>query len=301
MLDGIRAFFHARGVLEVETSLLCATTNPDPQVPSPRVGAEGARRWLQGSPEFAMKRLLAAGSGDIYQVCKAFRAQEQGRLHNPEFSILEWYRLGMDEAGLADELIELVQHIRGLLGGQPLAVRRLSYAQAFGDALDLDPHAAGEAALAAAAAGRGIAVEGALGRDAWLDLLLSHCVAPGFSAEGLTVLHDYPASQAALARVREDAAGRRVAARFEVYWGAVELANGFHELVDPAEQATRLEADRARWQGLEPPALDERLLAALRAGLPDCAGVALGLDRLLLCAAGAGALDEVLAFSWDRA
>ena len=298
LLAAVRGFFARRGVLEVETPLLASHGVTDPAI-EPLVVPGGASlsapRYLQSSPEYAMKRLLAAGSGPIYQLGKAFRDGEAGRRHNPEFTLLEWYRPGFDHHALMAEVADLLEHCLGRTGW-----RKVSYGDLFRAHLGLDPHSADAEALAAIARGELDAGELELDRDGWLDLLLSHRIEPAL--EGLVCVHAYPASQAALARI--DASGPvPVAERFEFYVDGVELANGYHELVDPAEQARRFAADndRRRQQGLAERAPDPRLLAALEAGLPACSGVALGFDRLVMLATGAGSLDEVLAFPWRRA
>jgi lysyl-tRNA synthetase class 2 len=306
LLEQVRGFFAAAGVLEVETPLLCRAGATDPALASLATryrgpaAPHGATRYLQTSPEHAMKRLLAAGSGPIYQICKAFRDGERGRRHNPEFTLIEWYRPGWSVTALADEVVGL---IRAVLPRR-LREERLRYSQAFDRTLGIDPHRADVHALRAAALNAGVPGADALelpSRDAWLDLLMTHCIEPGFDAAAITVVTDYPASQAALARVRPG--DPPVAERFEVYVGGMELANGFHELADAAEQRARFLADNARRRagGLPEMPLDERLLAALAAGLPDCAGVALGLDRLLMLATGARDIAEVLAFPLERA
>lgn len=306
LLAQVRGFFTAAGVLEVETPLLCRAGATDPALASLATryrgpaAPHGASLYLQTSPEFAMKRLLAAGSGPIYQICKAFRDGERGRRHNPEFTLLEWYRPGWSAAALADEVVGLIREVLP----QRLREERLGYAQAFDRALGIDPHRADADALRATALNAGIPGAAALElatRDAWLDLLVTHCIEPGFDPAAVTVIVDYPASQAALARVRPG--DPPVAERFEVYVGGMELANGFHELADAAEQRARFMADNARRRAERLPKmpLDERLLAALDAGLPDCSGVALGLDRLLMLVVGAQDIAEVLAFPLERA
>jgi lysyl-tRNA synthetase class 2 len=311
MLAGIRSFFSARGVLEVETPVLSAGATPDPALASLTTrytgpgAAHGRTLYLHTSPEFPMKRLLAAGSGSIYQVCKVFRDGESGSRHNPEFTLLEWYRVGYDHHRLMDEVAELVTGLLAAEGMTLGAAERMSYRDAFLRHAGLDPHIASAAGLAAAARSHGITVPAGFAaeaeRDAWLDLLLSHVVEPRLGAGRLTFVHDYPASQAALARLLPGEPPR--AARFELYLGGVELANGFHELGDAAEQRARFERQhRVRAAaGLPDVPLDERLLAALAHGLPECAGVALGIDRLVMVAAGARSIDEVLAFPLARA
>ncbi len=294
----MRAFFAARGVLEVDTPVLARSTVTEPAIAS--VAAEGG--WLQTSPEYFMKRLLAAGSGPIYQIGRAFRAGEHGRLHNPEFLLLEWYRPGFDDADLMRELEDL---LAPQLAGFPAA--RTSFRELLEAQFGVDAFTASDEALAAAltAAWAGVGRDGdalALAggrREGLLDLLYAEACE---RLVGAVFVTDFPPAMAALARLRRDGAGRTVAARFELVVDGVELANGFHELADAAEQRRRFEADRAtrRRLGLPVPGIDEHLLAALDAGLPDCAGVAVGLDRVLMLALGETSLDAVVPFTRDR-
>jgi lysyl-tRNA synthetase class 2 len=310
MLARIRAFFSARGVLEVETPMLSSAATPDPALKSfmtrytGPLFPHGQPLYLHTSPEFPMKRLLAAGSGPIYQICKVFRDGEAGRLHNPEFTMLEWYRTGYDTRQLMEEVAALVQDALGdslALG----ATERLSYQEVFERHTGLDPHTATAVEFAETARNHEIhPPAGLLAQHdvaMWRDLLLTHLIDPHLGQGRLTFICDYPASQASLARVRPG--NPPVAERFELYLHGVELANGFHELADDAEQRTRFErqlhARVAAGQSGVP--LDEHLLDALAAGLPDCSGVALGLDRLVMLAAGARNLGEVIAFTVDRA
>ncbi len=296
MLASIRRFFARRGVLEVETPALSVAAATDPALHSLRTRVGGQTRYLQTSPELAMKRLLAAGWGDIYQICKVFRDGESGRRHNPEFSMLEWYRVGWDDRALRTETITLLQS----LSSAPLAVAELTYAQAFDAAIGIDPLNAETGELIAVARRLSVAPASDMPRDAWLDLLFSTAVVTRFPDDRLTIVSHYPASQAALARLRADG---RTAARFEVFWGALELANGYHELTDAAEQRDRFEQDLARRakEGLPVTPVDQRFLDALEAGMPDCAGVALGLDRLLMKLLDADSIEAVLSFPLDRA
>jgi lysyl-tRNA synthetase class 2 len=305
MLAATRAFFAERGLLEVETPALSAAASTSPALQSFQVrdADGGLAGYLHTSPEFPMKRLLAAGCGSIYQICRAFRAGELGRWHNPELTLVEWYRVGMDHHALMVEVAELLVT---LLPPERLSRPRevLSYQEVFRRALAVDPLQAPLAVLEAAARRAGIVAPAGLGehRDTWLDLLLSHAVQPGLGRGGLTFVHGFPASQAALARLDPD--DPRVAHRFEVFLEGVELANGFHELADPAAQRARFEAElRQRAEsGLPPVPVDQRLLTALeQGGLPECAGVALGFDRVVGLAAGATNLDQVMAFSARRA
>jgi lysyl-tRNA synthetase class 2 len=302
ILSKIRAFFEARGVLEVETPLLSGATVTDPHISSLRsryVGPgfpNGLLLYLQTSPEFAMKRMLASGSGPIYQVCKAFRDGEYGRLHNPEFTILEWYRPGVDHHGLMDEMDDLLGEVLG-----SVAAERLSYRDVFQRYASLDPHRASLENLKERVAMLGLTGLGTECRDDWLNLLMTHIIEPQLGRGRPTFVFDYPVSQAALACIRK--ATPSVAERFEVYVEGLELANGFHELVDAVEQRRRFEADleERRRLGRESVPIDERLLAALVAGVPSCAGVALGLDRLVMIAAATSFLRDVIAFPLDRA
>jgi lysyl-tRNA synthetase class 2 len=297
-----REFFAARGVLEVETPALVNAPVSDVNLGSARVILPGRDEpcFLHTSPEYAMKRLLAAGNGDIYQLCHVFRGGERGRLHNPEFTMLEWYRLGFTLEDLAREVAELV---RGLLGREQLPVEMVTYRDAVRAHGGLDPLEAPlpELRRAAGALGLDDSSLNTAGRDELLDLVMGARVGPALGATSLTFVHRYPASQAALARL--DAEDPRVALRFELYHQGIELANGYHELASGSEQRSRfaadLEARRAR--GLPVEALDEHLLAALDAGLPECAGVALGFDRVLMLACGADRIDDVLTFPVERA
>lgn len=293
-------------MLEVETPLLSAATITDQHLHSLSCGLDApgapAKAYLQTSPEFAMKRLLAAGSGPIYQICKAFRDGEAGRSHNPEFTILEWYRPGFDHHQLMDEIDALLAVV---LDASP--AERLTYGEVFQRHLGVDPHRASIDALRHAAESHDIDLAGSEpeDRDGWLHLLMSHGVEPLLDLGRPTFVHDFPASQAALARVRLPASPEEVpvAERFEVYVEGVELANGFHELTDATEQRQRFEYDleQRRHAGLEAVALDERLLAALDAGMPACAGVAFGVDRLLMLRAGISDVRRVISFPMDRA
>jgi lysyl-tRNA synthetase class 2 len=297
LLARLRGFFAERGVLEVETPILGHAGTPETHLESLEV--RRPRLFLQTSPELHMKRLLAAGSGPIWQLARVARGGERGRRHNPEFSLLEWYRPGWDHHRLMDEVEELVVHLLE----RPVAAERLTYAELFGRHLGLDPHRASLADLDRAAAPYAPPPFDGDDRDGRLAFLLTHAVEPELPAGALFV-DDYPASQASLARVRPAAGnGPAVAERFELYLDGVELANGFHELTDAAEQRRRFTADLAerRRRGLPAVPLDERLLAALEAGLPPCSGVALGFDRLVMHATGAGRIDDVIAFPTERA
>ncbi|MGH8377580.1 MAG: EF-P lysine aminoacylase EpmA, partial [Gammaproteobacteria bacterium] len=238
--------------------------------------------------------------GDIYQVCKVFRAGEAGRLHNPEFTLIEWYRLGFDHHRLMQETAELIQ---SLIPAASEAPEHLTYRDVFQRHAGFDPFAADKQTCVHALrdAGRTVPAENALDLDGWLDLVAGDMVYPALGRGRLTFIYDYPANQAALARVRPG--DPPVAERFEVFFNGMELANGFHELADAKEQRRRFEADLAwrRAHGLPEVRMDENLLAALTHGLPDCAGVALGFDRLVMLAADARSIEDVIAFPFDRA
>ena len=301
LLADLRAFFAKRGVMEVETPLLAQSTVTDPGIEPFKVcdGAEPAPRFLQTSPEYAMKRLLAAGAPDIYQMGKAFRSGESGRHHNPEFTMLEWYRLGWDHSALIREVAELVCGTLGVEGWQVWPYRRLFESQLNFDPLDSGISLSQLTDIAAAHVGP---VPDQLGRDGLLDLLMSHCIEPAIRDWGVVFITDFPVSQAALAR-HITVAGEAVAARFECYAGGHELANGYWEQVDVALLMAQFAADRESRAARGLPARDEdpRLLAAQDAGLPSCAGVALGVDRLLALQQGVESLAEVISFDWSRA
>lgn len=296
-----RGFFAERRVLEVETPALVNAAVSDINLGSVRAHMPGrdAPLFLHTSPEYAMKRLLAAGSGDIYQLCHVYRGAERGRQHNPEFTMLEWYRLGFTLEALMDEVAMLV---RGLLG-VALPVESLSYRDALKHHAGIDPLEVQETDLRRVAQSLGLDAQRAqaAARDELLDLIVGAQVGPALGAHALTFVHRYPASQAALARLDPD--DPRVALRFELYHRGVELANGYHELSDVVEQRARFDADQRarRARGLPVNSLDPYLLAALDAGLPDCAGVALGFDRVLMLAMNAASIDDVLAFPVERA
>ncbi len=301
-----RSFFAERDVLEVETPILSAAGNTDPNIASFALDAGTPAtpqpRWLRTSPEFALKRLLAAGIGDCYELGRVFRRDEAGRNHNPEFSMLEWYRVGWDHRRLMHEVVELVTAALALVGRIP-HVRECSYRDLYREVLGFDPFTAAEETLRGALGDVTIDPSG-LTRDDWLDLQMTHRIQPQLRSDELLLLYDYPASQCALARIRHDRNdGLPVAERFEAYLGPLELANGYHELTDAAEQRARFlrDLDLRRQRGDCLPALDERLLAALEHGLPSCAGVALGVDRLLTALSGGAGIAGTLAFPFGRA
>lgn len=288
----IRSFFADKQVLEVDTPLLAASTVSDPNLDSFAINNTGAAGYLQTSPEYFMKRLLAAGVGDIYSLSKAFRPDESGRYHNREFTLLEWYRTGFDDRALARELVDLIARL-----SPDVEPHFATYGELFEAACGINPHGASVAALRSL----GQQMLGVDWQDehksVWLDLLFTHKVEPTMG-ERLQVVWDYPVCQSALARVDTDDRGQAVARRFEIYWQGIELANGYWELTDADEQRRRFEEDNAlRVQlGRATVLPDEHLLAALEHGLPGCAGVALGVDRLLMCLSGAPSISQVISF-----
>ena len=287
--------------MEVDTPLLSQGTIPDSGIDVFRLPGEGdeADRYLQTSPESAMKRLLAAGSGDIFQICKAFRQGEAGRHHNPEFTVLEWYRVGWDHTALIREVAEFLGTVLNSDGWQIWPYRAL-----FVEVLGVDPldERTSLAALTDLAQSRIGSVPDGLDRDALLDLLMSHCIEPGIGDWGVVFVTDFPPSQVAMARYTSGG-NADVAARFECYVHGKELANGYWEQIDADALAAQLHAEntRRRQRGLPERPIDERLLAAHRHGLPECAGVALGVDRLLALKLGADDLVETISFGWDSA
>ena len=304
----IRAFFAERAVLEVETPVLSIAGNTDANIESFSLDFSGRTdgapptRWLRTSPEFPLKRLLTAGVGDCYELGRVFRNGEAGGRHNPEFTMLEWYRVGWDHRRLIDETVELVQAALQLVN-RSANVTTTPFRDLYRDRLGIDPFTAADVELRAALGDIEIDPRG-LNRDDWLDLLMTHRLQPGFDRNGILVVYDYPASQCALAKIRAGQGGdQAVAERFELYLGPLELANGYHELTDASEQRARFLRDhavRAERGALQPP-LDEALLAAIAAGLPDCAGVALGVERLLMAMLDTDRIADVLAFDFGHA
>ena len=301
LLERIRAFFTERGVLEVTTPVLGSAVDTEPRIEPFHTCFEGAGGnrvlYLQTSPEFHMKRLLAAGSGDIWQLARAFRQGEYGPRHNPEFSLLEWYRIGFDHHRLMGEVAELVNHCLET----ELPVEKIAYRELFLQRFGWDPLEVGMEQLAASARNLNLDAPLLEERDQWLDLFMGMVLEPELGRGRLTFVHGYPASKASLARL--DPVDPRTACRFELYLEGVELANGFHELTDAGEQAARFEADnrKRRAGGQAELPVDRKLIAALEQGLPESAGVALGVDRLLMLKTGASSLEEVLSFPFPEA
>jgi lysyl-tRNA synthetase class 2 len=291
LLREIRKYFAQQGVMEVETPLISSAGNTDPEINS--IHTDNGH-YLRTSPEFALKRLLASGSGDIFELGRVFRAGESGRFHNPEFTMLEWYRTGFSYHCLMDEVADLVRQCgAGKFDSWPL--EKLSYQQLFLRHIDLDPYITDVPGLAAAAKKHGID-DIDLNHKQWLDLLISHVIQPALPEKALTFVYDFPANQAALANIRQDTPP--VAERFELYLGRTELANGYQELTNATEQRRRFDTENTQRisRGMQACPVDKHLIAALLHGLPECAGVALGVDRLLLQIYDADSLQDILSF-----
>ena len=306
VLQSARAFLSDRGLLEVDTPSLGEFGVTDPHIAGIPVRLSerpGREYFLQTSPEYAMKRLLAAGCPDLYQIGKVFRDGELGSRHQPEFTLAEWYRLGFSLDDMIDETCLFVASLFEAAGANApdLPADRYRYTDVFNRSIGIDPLTADVTELRGAARQcvTGISDELARQLDAdrngWLDLLMSHVVIPGLTNNRLTIIHHYPAAQGALARL--DPEDERFAERFEAFYNGIELANGYRELTDPEQQRARFASDRRRRAAanLADMRADERLLAALDHGLPDCSGVAVGLDRVLMCAAGAATINAVIA------
>ena len=295
----MRAFFAQRDVLEVETPILSHAAGTDPALAWLHAAVSGRTMYLQTSPEFAMKRLLASGVGDIFQLCKVFRDDEVGRQHQPEFTMLEWYRQHVDHHQLMDEVEALLQAVAGPL----LRAERHTFRALVHDATGIDPHTADAASLCGVLEQRRVPIPAGMHDDAGalLDLVVGDVLGPTLGQSAPCFVFDYPANRAALARVRQD--DPPVAERFELYWHGMELANGFHELTDAREQQRRFASEDAAREraGQSRAPIDTALLGALEAGMPDCAGVALGVDRLLMCLSGAHHIRDVVSFDHERA
>lgn len=305
ILAKIRQFFAERSVIEVETPLLSQHTVTNPYIQSfstlhqPNISHQQVY-YLQTSPEYAMKRLLAAGSGSIYQLAKSFRNEEISDRHNPEFSLLEWYRVNFDHFQLMDEVKDFLIFLLG-----ERQVNKLTYEELFKQHLQINPHHANLSELKNCSSEHKINIADAdsFDRDTWLDILMTHIIEPKLNPQHLNFVYHFPASQAALAKINYDQNGNAIAERFEVYAGGMELANGFHELTDAKEQQQRFESEnQQRAKNKQPQlAIDFRFLKALEKGLPPCAGVALGVDRLMMIALNAKSINEVLSLSFVNA
>ena len=307
-LAAIRQHFAESDAFEVSTPALSTAGTTDANIHSLSTECDGvdpSTRYLHTSPEFPMKRLLAAGSGDIFQICKVFRAGERGGRHNPEFTLLEWYRVGIDHHQLMHELDSLVQKLWANSPRPTPLSNFVTYADAIRKACgaslaDLDI-AAIRSLLSHAHIDMPTSMNNKL--DDWLDLLMSEVVFPTFDQDRFTFLYNYPASQAALSRIGTNSDGLAVAERFELFFGPLELANGFHELLDSDEQRARFVQDQSerREHNLAFVPIDENLLAALESGMPACSGVAVGIERLIMTLNQHSQIDDVLAFTFDNA
>ena len=303
LLRNIREFFWQRDIMEVDTQALSLSSISDPYIEVLTTQAkclgQAHTYYLQTSPEFAMKRLLASGSGCIYQLSKAFRKEEQSKHHSIEFTLLEWYRIGLDDWQLMAEVEEFLISVSQ---NPSLRCDYKSYQEAFLTYLDIDPFSVPLSqlqTLAADASGYG---QEETDKDILLDVLFSNLIEPKIGQDRPCFIHSYPASQAALAKVKHSFDGQETAKRFELYWRGMELANGYHELTDHFEQVRRFESDNEirSAQGKEIRALDKNLIAALESGLPNCAGVALGVDRLLMVLNQIDDIEKVMPFANQR-
>jgi lysyl-tRNA synthetase class 2 len=301
LLQSLRSFFQQRQVIEVDVPVLARSTVTDINIESIISKVSGDSGCLQTSPEYFMKRLLAAGSGDIFCLGKAFRDAESGRRHNPEFTLLEWYRCGWDEHQLMAEVAELISQLANVGADSQLAVTKLSYGECFKSVFGVDPHSVELAVLQKMAVDVSSESWAQESRANCLDLLFSLSVEPQLP-NGLVFIYDYPACQAALAQLHLNVQGQSVSRRFEAFFNSMELANGYMELTDAAQQRQRFEKEVEQRSAQNKPAvvIDEKLMAALDSGLPPCAGVALGVDRLLMQLLGTDSIDQVMAFSWQR-
>jgi len=306
-LNRARQYFADAGVLEVETPLLSNAAVTDPHVDCLPAGNQ---QFLRPSPEYALKRLLCEGSGDIYEIGKVFRQGEHSRRHNPEFTMVEWYRLGFDLQAMITDTIAFIKRLAADARHPVGAVKQLTYAELFAEFAGVDSLSAPTENLKSYAIGTlgdqlSIDLPAALGSDrqAWLDLIMSHVIEPALqrnNPETLIAVTHYPAEQALLAKLSEK--NPETAERFEIYYRGNELANGFYELQDPIEQRQRFMKDRVKRKavGQPVPDIDEAFLTALTRGLPECSGVAVGLDRLMMSCEGYSRIDQTLALSTNN-
>lgn len=305
-LTDVRRFFAGRDVMEVETPILSHAAPTAPYLDSfktnyiPLASSLKQAYYLHTSPEFAMKRLLAANSGSIYQIARVFRNGEQGRIHSPEFTMLEWYRPELSLIQLMDEVNSLVQEVFALK-----QVSRLSYRGIFEFFLKINVFSCDSEQIKQCALARisGLPSDLALDRDGWLELLMSHVIEPRLAAMNLPMfIYNFPASQAQLAKIKKDEAGNDVAERFELYIGGVEIANGYNELLDADELQKRFNNDNQQRQNDGKPnmPIDNNLLAAMQSGMPECSGVALGFDRIVMLALNKKDIQSVQSFSFNR-
>ncbi len=304
LIHRIRSFFHARNILEVETPIVSRASGLDPYIDvyCSEHGIDGSQApkenvFLSTSPEFFMKRMLASGYPSIFQLCKAFRNGEVGNIHNPEFTILEWYRIDMSFKELIQETVDLVNALKDF--GEHSVI---TYTEAFEKYVSVNPFDLTIEKCKILCAHKNIPQIDSDSMDEWLIYVLSQCIEPYLGAEGPEVLSEYPASQAALAQTFINDSGNEVAKRFELYINGVELCNGYEELTDPVEQRRRFDADSESRKNMqkEPLMRDRLFLDALESGLPACSGVAVGVDRLIMLTMGEKDLSKVLSFPFDR-
>jgi lysyl-tRNA synthetase class 2 len=301
LLAFLRNYFAEQSVMEVDPPLLATTSVTDINIESIGAQAMGQSCFLQTSPEFFMKRLLVSGAGDIYSLGKVFREAEQGSRHNPEFTLLEWYRLNWDEFQLIAEVEDLVVGAYQAIQNSQISVSRISYGDCFEQTLGIDPHGAKLSALQSLSEEKGYPQWRNETRANCLDLLFSELVEPQL-LKGLVTVYDYPACQAALAQIHQDAEGRLISRRFEVFLNGMELANGYFELTDAEQQLQRFQQDIEHRQQTNKPemGIDPKLNKAMQEGLPSCSGVAMGVDRLLMQLSDVQSIGEVMTFSWDH-
>ena len=301
LLAFLRNYFAEQLVMEVDPPLLATTSVTDINIESIGAQAMGQSCFLQTSPEFFMKRLLVSGAGDIYSLGKVFREAEQGSRHNPEFTLLEWYRLNWDEFQLIAEVEDLVVGAYQAIQNSQISVSRISYGDCFEQTLGIDPHGAKLSALQSLSEEKGYPQWRNETRANCLDLLFSELVEPQL-LKGLVTVYDYPACQAALAQIHQDAEGRLISRRFEVFLNGMELANGYFELTDAEQQLQRFQQDIEHRQQTNKPemGIDPKLNKAMQEGLPSCSGVAMGVDRLLMQLSDVQSIGEVMTFSWDH-
>jgi len=300
LLNQARQFFSLHDVLEVETPLACAHTVTEPNIDSFSFSTGGALRYLQSSPEYAMKRLLAAGAPDIFQICKSFRVGEKGALHNPEFTMIEWYRHGYSLRKMMQETVELIVSLLNEASAS-INVDYISYYDLMEKVLGVPLSSLSEITIKDLARENGLVLQGDTSVQQCIDFLFSHKVEPAMCQQSVTVVYHYPAQQAALSKL--NAKDHSIAERFEVFYKGVELANGYVELSDPGQQLDRFVHDQKirKQHGLPEVAIDQCLIDAQRHGLPECAGVAVGFDRVMMLAIGASSLSQVMSFDWDNA
>jgi lysyl-tRNA synthetase class 2 len=300
LLKQARSFFSERDVLEVETPLACAHTVTEPNIESFSFAADDAQRYLQTSPEYAMKRLLAHGAPDIFQICKSFRVAEKGAMHNPEFTMIEWYRREYSLKQMMQETVDLILSLLSK-GNDLINVEYINYYKLAEDALGISLNTLSENEIKHLAMANGLILQSDISAQQCIDFLFSHKVEPAMCKQSISVVFHYPAAQAALSKLNDD--DNSVSERFEVFYQGIELANGYVELLDPEQQLNRFANDQQirKQRGSIGVEIDLRLIDAQRHGLPQCAGVAVGFDRVMMLAVAASSLSEVISFDWNNA